>query len=177
MGRLCKFNGQTVSSGSLATSWDLCLKHLSRYTKMSSIAKKCHDLLQENAKRLLSKPQRQMPKPTSSAPETTRASTRRASPQNDESVFPAALDTTTGPVLPSTGQPLASQGPINEEIYLQTSVLPGESPFYSDPELDAQFFEPMYDEMGELGPSDALPWPALPYLSQLETGFLHFANS
>ena len=176
MGRLCKFNDQTVSYGSLATSWDLCLQHLSRYTKMSSIAKKCHDLLQENAKRLLSKPTRQMPKPRSSAPETRRASTRRASPQNDESIFLAASDTTTGPALPSTGQLLPSQGPISEDIYLQTSVLPGECTVYSDPELDAHFFEPIYNDMGELDPSDTLPWPALPYISQLETGFLHFIN-
>ena len=176
MGRLCKFNGLTISYGSLATSWELCLKHLSRYTKMSSIAEKCHNLLQENAKRLLSKSQRQMPKLTSAAPETTRPSTRRASPQNEESIFPNASDTTTGSVLTSTGQPLPSQGTMNEEIYLQTSVLAGEGPVYPDPELDAQFFETMYNDMGELDPSYTLPRPALPYLSQLETGFLDFTN-
>jgi hypothetical protein len=117
-----------------------------------------------------------MPKLTSSAPETTRPSTQRASPQNDESIFPATSNTTTRPVLPSTGQPLPSQGPISEEIYPQTSVFAGECSGYPDPELDAQFFETMYNGMGELDSSDTLPWPALPYISQLETGFLDFTN-
>lgn len=176
MGQLCKFNDLTVSYGSLATSWELCLKHLLHYTKMSSIANKCHNLLQENAKRLLSKSQRQMPKLISSVPETTRPSTRRASPQNDESFFPTASDTRTGPVLPSTGQTLPYQGPFNEEIYLQTPVLGGECPVFPDAELDAQFFETMNNDMGELDPADTLPWPALPYISQLETGFLEFTD-
>ena len=176
MGQLCRFNAPTVSHGSLATSWDLCLGHLSRYMKMSSIAKKCHNLLQENAKRLLFKSQRQIPKLTSNVPETTRPSTRRASPQNDERNFPGASDRTTGAIPPGTGYPLPPQGLISEEIYLQTPMLAGECPVYSDTELDVQFFEAMSNDMGDLEPSDNLPWPALPYLSQLETAFLDFTN-
>ena len=176
MGQLCKFNDPTVSSSSLATSWDLCLKHLSRYINMSNIAKKCHNLLQENSKRLLFKSQRQPQKITSSVPEVTRPSTRRASFQNDERIFSGVPDSTTGPVLPSTGHSLPPQGPSNEETYLQMPMLAAESPVYPDTELDGHFFETMNNEMGELDPSNTLPWPALPHLSQLETAFLDFTN-
>ena len=176
MGQLCKFNEPIVSYSSLATSWELCLKHLSHYTKMSSIAKKCHNLLQENAKRLLSESQRQFPKMIFSAPETTRPLIRRASPQSNESILSTTSATMTGPVVLSTGQPLPSPGPINEEIYLQMPVFGGNCPVSPATELDAHFFETMNNDMGDLDPSDPLAWAALPYLSQLETGFLDFTN-
>lgn len=53
MGQLCTFTGSTVLDEPLASSWELCLRCLSRYTGLSSIAKKSFHLLEESAKRLL----------------------------------------------------------------------------------------------------------------------------
>ena len=55
MGQLCSFNDPTMlkQDSTLAMSWELCLRCLSRYTGLSSIADKSFHLLQESAKRLL----------------------------------------------------------------------------------------------------------------------------
>lgn len=53
MGRLCTFNDALLKKKSLAASWDLCLRSLSRYTGLSSIADKSVHLLQGSLRRLL----------------------------------------------------------------------------------------------------------------------------
>lgn len=98
-------------------------------------------------------------------------STCRALPQDDENILPAGGNmTTTVPAPTSDDQFLPSQGPINDEIPLQMTMLPGQGSLDSAGfDLDARFLEPLFNDGLEL--SDALPWPALPHLSQLENDF------
>lgn len=53
MGQLCSFDEGLVKRESLMASWELCLRCLSRYTGLSSIASNSFNLLQESARRLL----------------------------------------------------------------------------------------------------------------------------
>ena len=63
MGRLCTFNDAVLKQKSLATSWDLCLQSLSRYTGLSSIADKSVHLLQGSSRRLLPNQEKVKKKP------------------------------------------------------------------------------------------------------------------
>ncbi|KAB5580894.1 fungal-specific transcription factor domain-containing protein [Coniochaeta sp. 2T2.1] len=56
MGRLCNFTGATVKQESLSATWEVCLRCISQYTGLSSIASKSFHLLKESARRLLPQP-------------------------------------------------------------------------------------------------------------------------
>ncbi|BEI83411.1 hypothetical protein CcaverHIS002_0400150 [Cutaneotrichosporon cavernicola] len=53
MGQLCSFDEGLINRESLTASWDLCLRCLSQYTGLSSIANNSFNLLQQSTKRLL----------------------------------------------------------------------------------------------------------------------------
>ncbi|KAK4199005.1 putative transcriptional activator [Triangularia verruculosa] len=92
MGQLCSFNESIVTRESLSASWELCLRCLSRYTGLSSIASKSFHLLQESSKRLL-------PEKLASQPQTPSFPVITATAQVPE---PGSRTQVGQPMTPST---------------------------------------------------------------------------
>lgn len=176
MGQLCQLDEVTMPSSSLASSWTSCLENLARYSNISGIARKCHNLLQENAKRFMTKTQREKPKSTTPVWRPQQTSGRTPLPPTNQYSARIAPNTMTESLPASTAQYFPFPGPVTRNIYPRTMEAAEECSIYPDAELDTQFFDAMNNDLGDLDPSNSLPWPALPYLSQLESGLLDFMN-
>lgn len=146
MGQLCTFSDNTRGNGSFSDSWDLCLQNLSRYTTLSTIAKKSFHLLQESAERLLSNnPQTAYPTPC---------------PQG------SYIQTSNG--QENGMQPVGNfpDTPPEKDTGMQSVQSYQEQDFYGYPAIETDNMEDLGSELWNVDPSY---WSFMPFLSQLET--------
>jgi hypothetical protein len=151
MGQLCSFDDSLVNRESLTASWELCLRCLSRYTSLSSIATNSFNLLQESARRLLAE---------RVCPETSRRDSDEQDRLND------ARDEAQGRM----GVPNQSERPNvgGDEFHAPLSATLVADPLST---AEAQAGNAMPDGLPDLwGADDALGlggWAVMPYLSQV----------
>lgn len=182
MAKMCDFTDPGASPAILTKCWDACLKHLSHYTQISTIARKCHGVLQETDKRCAITLQSRRPKSTGTAPllktaapmnvmqKGTHRETERAQGQD----IPAS---DTAPFGSTTLQTIGAQPPRTEDFQFDMSSTAPNLAGTSHLELEPQFPEFIEDSFAELNSLDLISWPNLPYLAQLETGFLDYTTT
>ena len=182
MAKMCDFTDPGASPAILTKCWDVCLNRLSHYTQISTIARKCHRVLQETDKRCATTLQSRHPKPTGTATlsktaaptdvieKATRCETECTQGQ-DVSVNDAA------PFASTALRNVGAERPRNEDFRINMSSTTSNLPETTHLEQEAQFSEFLDGNFAELNSLDLMSWPNFPYLAQLETGFLDYITA
>lgn len=178
MAKMCNVTDPSTIPANLTDSANLCLKNLSRYTEISTIARKCYAILQEAGKRGSTNQQPQHVKPSGpmilSRPavpvNATQSPVRRPTECAQGMEIQPVND--IQPLASTTVQTLGSQFPRYEASQVDTSFRAQAPPEASFSEQDIQHSGVLGDDFTELNSFDPVSWPNFPNLAQLESGFL-----
>lgn len=158
LARACKLQNPAVSTDRLANSWGTCLKHLSRYTKVSGVANNCYSILQEKVKLVSSK--LSVPQGLTNHKITDY---HLRSPGRETTIAIAGITET--PPTGHTGHNTMNPASSESDAFLEFQGFPESA----NNMLDTAFIDMMNDYTDGIDMTDTLPWPTMPYLAQLET--------
>lgn len=182
MGQLCTFADACIVEGSLSVTLELCLRCISRYTGLSSIAKKSFHLLQESAERLLLNNRRR----------TLESESRRLAndladvddhQQHANTEYPANRSQETvvqdHRISEEHTQPPSHRivNPLEKEHHTQSSKVHSEWGFCPEADLEVGQSDVLDGELWSNDPAGTSYWPFMPFLSQLETLPSNFETS
>ncbi|OQE43137.1 hypothetical protein PENCOP_c003G04534 [Penicillium coprophilum] len=186
MAQLSTLNDMALSR-ELSDSWDLCLRCISRYKRVSSIAEKSARLLEKSRRCLLPE---EYPQKTASGHDAHAMAPIRAIPNDSPQVQQQHLlpqsQATTSPETHHLNKDLPPMSNAGEYRFDQewNSVQPGthkEQEFPVDLMSESAVDAPRFDEPdGDLWANDTCAssyWPFMPFLSQLEALPLDFDPS
>ncbi|KAJ5520864.1 fungal-specific transcription factor domain-containing protein [Penicillium fimorum] len=169
MGQLCAFDDESRTDQLFSESWDLCLQNLSRYTVLSTIAKKSFYLLQESAESLRGNSyptEGRGPQPLSNKL-TDEARVGKSTHAGNPTVGIQAADT-----QPPNGRENNSQlldnlpdTSLEKETGMQSFQTYQDQGVYGDPGFNRDDMEGLGNDIWNV---DASYWSFMPFSSQLE---------
>ncbi len=182
MGKTCRFSEATFTVDSLAAGWEMCLKILESYTRLSSVARRSYCILQQGARRLApfqhdetGHGHRRKQRGHTDQPSVDRIPVGHQSQQQQPIVH--GVETTEAHTLAITelttgaSRPLLAVG-IQRPADTYKAMSPGLLPFL-DSDLQLSNLEELDDSFW-LGDSGAFNWslmPSIPQSRALSPGF------